>query len=121
VARFLVDEDLPRSLAPLLRAAGLDASDVRDLGLRGRSDDVIFTHATENGLALLSGDLGFGNVARFPLGRHRGIVIVRFPNDASVSTVNEAIVRTLRELSDEEIDGSIVVIEPGRIRLRRRR
>jgi uncharacterized protein (DUF433 family) len=30
VARFLVDEDLPRSLAPLLRAAALDASDVRD-------------------------------------------------------------------------------------------
>ena len=45
MARFLVDEDLPRSLVPQLRAAGIAADDVRDVGLRGRSDDEIFEYA----------------------------------------------------------------------------
>jgi len=33
-AGFLVDEDLPRSLAGALRAAGHQALDARDVGLR---------------------------------------------------------------------------------------
>lgn len=35
---FLVDEDIPRSLAVSLREAGFQAEDVRDAGLRGHSD-----------------------------------------------------------------------------------
>jgi len=38
VAKFLVDEDLPRSLARELRQAGIDAVDARDAGLRGHPD-----------------------------------------------------------------------------------
>ncbi|WP_334111040.1 DUF5615 family PIN-like protein [Thermodesulfitimonas autotrophica] len=36
--RFLVDEDLPRSTAKALSAAGDEALDVRDVGLRGAKD-----------------------------------------------------------------------------------
>ncbi len=38
MANFLIDEDLPRSLKSLLQAAGLDAEDVRDIGLRHTED-----------------------------------------------------------------------------------
>jgi predicted nuclease of predicted toxin-antitoxin system len=62
VAKFLVDEDLPRSLARELRLAGIDAVDARDAGLRGRPDGE----------------------------------------------------------TDDEIEQAIVIVEPGRIRLRRR-
>lgn len=33
--RFLTDEDVPRSTARVLRDAGFDAIDVRDVGLQG--------------------------------------------------------------------------------------
>jgi len=33
--RFITDEDVPRSTARVLRDAGFDAVDVRDVGLRG--------------------------------------------------------------------------------------
>jgi hypothetical protein len=39
MARFLVDEDVPWSLALMLRAARLVAEDVHDLGLGGHPDD----------------------------------------------------------------------------------
>jgi predicted nuclease of predicted toxin-antitoxin system len=40
--RFLTDEDVPRSTARVLRDAGFDVVDVRDVGLRGKSDQEVF-------------------------------------------------------------------------------
>src|SRR5262245_41361302 len=119
MSRFLIDEDLPRSLAPFLTAAGFLAEDVRDRGLRGQSDEAVFGDAVANGFTILSGDLGFGNLGRFRLGTHHGIVVSRFPNDWPVGALNKAILAGLRGLTDEEIAGNLVVIEPGRVRLRR--
>lgn len=118
---FLVDEDLPRSLLGALRSAGMVAQDVRDIGLRGRPDHEIIEYAVQHRLALLTADVGFGNLLRFPLGRHTGVVIARFPNEASTVQVNTAIVNALSDLTDDEIFGNLIVIEPGRVRLRRAR
>lgn len=41
--RFSVDEDIPRSTAPMLRQEGYEAEDVRDVGLRGHSDRSLTT------------------------------------------------------------------------------
>jgi hypothetical protein len=68
---------------------------------------------------VLTGDLGFGNLVRFPLATHHGIVVARFPNDWPVGVVNQAILAGLRALTDEEIRGNLAIIEPGRVRLRR--
>jgi hypothetical protein len=38
---FLIDEDMPRSTARVLKARGFDALDVRDSGMRGKSDEDI--------------------------------------------------------------------------------
>jgi len=88
MARFLADEDLPRSLVPQLRAAGIAADDIRDVGLRGRSDDEIFGYAVARGLTLLTADVGFGNILRFRLGTHAGVVVARFPNKLPTATLN---------------------------------
>lgn len=40
--KILVDEDLPRSTAQLLRSLGVDACDVRDVGLKGTPDAEVF-------------------------------------------------------------------------------
>jgi len=117
--RFLVDEDLPRSLAIRLRAAGSPADDVRDVGLRGRPDGEVFAHGVAHGLTLLTADLGFANLLRFPLGTHRGIIVAHLPNEWTVGRINDAIVAALSTLPDAVGLGSLVIVEPGRIRLRR--
>ncbi len=72
---FLIEEDLPRSTARVLREAGFEATDVRDIGLQGAKDDVIYNRAKEKDYIIISGDLGFANGLRYPLGSHPGIVI----------------------------------------------
>lgn len=119
--RVLVDEDLPRSLAGTLRAHGVDAIDVRDIGLRSAPDDDVFSHAVNERLTVISGDLGCGNVLRFPLDSHLGIVVVRYPNEVSSQVVNEAVAQALREVSEADIIGAVVIVSPGGIRIRRHR
>jgi predicted nuclease of predicted toxin-antitoxin system len=80
--------------------------DVRDIGLRGRSDDEIASHARARNLIVLSADLGFGNVARFP-------------NELPSQQLNRVLIEALRGVSAEEIRGNILIIEPGRVRLRK--
>jgi len=45
VLKVVVDEDLPRSSAALLQSLGINAIDVRDVGLKGASDAEVFEYA----------------------------------------------------------------------------
>lgn len=114
---FLVDENLPRSLAPRLRAAGFQARDVRDLGLRGAPDTEIFEFALTHGLVLLTSDLGFGLMLR-SRPEAPGVVLARLPNEWTAWAVNELLEKSLSNLPDYS-PGTLVVIEPERIRVRR--
>jgi len=80
VVAFLVDESLPRAVTRALVAAGYDVVDVRDVGLRGASDDAIASRARETSSIVVSGDLDFSNALRFPPGTHPGIIVARLPD-----------------------------------------
>jgi predicted nuclease of predicted toxin-antitoxin system len=116
---ILVDEDLPRSLVPALRAAGHLATDVRDEGLRGQPDALVFQFAQKRAFVILTGDIEFGNELVYPPAAHRGVVLARFPNDLPAALLVRQIVASLTVLAEENLDGAIVVIEPGRLRVRR--
>jgi predicted nuclease of predicted toxin-antitoxin system len=96
--RFLVDEDLPRSTARMLREAGYDADDVRDLGLSGHTDKQIFDQAQLHGAVLLSGDSDFANILQFPPGTHAGIVVSRIPDSLPTHILNREILAGVRQL-----------------------
>jgi predicted nuclease of predicted toxin-antitoxin system len=117
--KFLIDEDMPRSTVEVLNQADHDASDVRDCSLRGRSDQEVFGFAQETGAIVLTGDLGFGNLQKYPLGTHHGIFICHFPNEVSTKEMNGQLAEALKMLSEADYRGNLIILEPGRIRIRR--
>ena len=117
--RFLIDEDMPRSTAEALNKGGFDCLDVRDLGLRGSPDTIIYRKAQEENCIILTGDLGFSNSLRFPLGSHKGIIIARFPNEMSTEKSNQILLDAITSIQ-EDLPGNLTIIEPDRIRIRRR-
>jgi predicted nuclease of predicted toxin-antitoxin system len=120
VSVFLVDEDLPRTLAPALRQAGFEAEDVRDRGFGGRPDTEIITFAVSHRRVLITRDVGIADITRFPESSEYGVVLVRFPQTITTDDLNSAIVAVLREVPSRNLVGAITVAEPGRIRVRRR-
>ena len=69
--RFKLDENLSRSVAELFRAAGHDATTVRDEGLQGASDETVFEVSVREKRAIGTLDRGLGQVLRFPLRQAR--------------------------------------------------
>lgn len=117
--RFLVDEDLPRSTARFLRDNGFEAQDVRDIGLRGSTDREVFEGAQSLGAVLVTGDSDFANILGFPPGSHAGIVVSRIPDEVSSETLNWKLVLAIRNPAAQELAGALVIVEPGRVRIRR--
>ncbi len=116
---FLVDEDLPHSTTVVLRQAGYPTRNVREAGLRGRSDADVFAFAQACGATLITADKGFANILSFPLGSHAGLIVVRVPNELPTHLLNERILHVLAELQSENLYGSLIIVEIGRTRIRR--
>jgi predicted nuclease of predicted toxin-antitoxin system len=102
-----------------LQTEGFEVEDVRDVGLRGSSDNEVFRYAQERNLVILTEDLGFGNELRYPPRSHRGVLVARFPSEISTNALSDAIVAALKDISAEEIEGSLLIVEPGKVRIRR--
>jgi predicted nuclease of predicted toxin-antitoxin system len=75
--KFLLDADMVRSSADIVRSIGFDVSDVRDLGMRYAEDEKIITFALKTGRIIITRDLDFGSVIRYP--NHPGAIILRLP------------------------------------------
>ena len=117
---FLIDEDIPRSTAKVLRDRGYKVLDTRDCGLRGAVDKEVFKFAQKENAVLLTGDLGFGNLLRFLVGKHSGVVITHFPNEISTSELNNQIIKSFDTLAEEDFTRNLIILEPGKIRIRRK-
>jgi predicted nuclease of predicted toxin-antitoxin system len=117
--RFLIDEDLPRSIKDLLQRYGHEAVDVRVIGFRGGKDRQVATLAQSKGLCLVTGDFDFSDIRNYPPGKYAGIVVLRLPRTATASyilTLFESFLR--QEELVAQIPGKLAIVEPGRIRIR---
>jgi predicted nuclease of predicted toxin-antitoxin system len=115
VARFLVDESLPRAVTHALAAAGHDVLDVRDVGLRGATDDAIAARAKAEDRLVVSADLDFANALRFPPRTHPGIIVARLPDVLPAADVAERIVSAIGDAV--ALAGAITVVDPTRVRV----
>jgi predicted nuclease of predicted toxin-antitoxin system len=103
----------------VLRDAGYVATDVRDIGLAGSADAVIFAHAQSMEAVLVTADLGFANLQSFPLGTHAGIIVTRRPDRFSIPQRHALLLNALNELQGRDLSGVLVIVEVGRTRVRR--
>jgi predicted nuclease of predicted toxin-antitoxin system len=118
--KFVIDEDMPRSTSKVLKESGYVALDIRDHSLRGAEDHRIYQFSQENQAVLITGDLGFGNLLHFPLGSHCGIIVARFPNEMNTKELNRLLVERIRELTEDDCQGNLIIIEPGKMRIRKK-
>lgn len=115
--RFVTDEDVPPSIARVLRDAGFDTLDVRDVGLRGQSDSVIFDYAQRENRLLITCDMGFANILNFPPSENHGILIVRVPDSEPVDVFNREVLHAVQEVGDN-LARRLAIVEIGKVRLR---
>ena len=86
--KFLIDADMPKSCKGVIEKLGYKATDVRDIGLGSASDKKIVEYAHSHEYVILTRDLDFGDIVRYPIEKHRGVIILRLPYTFTASEIN---------------------------------
>src|SRR5579872_758709 len=98
VWRFLVDENLPRSLAPELVTLGYIAEHVYDLGMGGTKDPAVFAYAQAQKATIITGDKDFSNIYAYAP-PHAGIIVVEVPDILPPDARKRIILRQIASLA----------------------
>ncbi len=93
--KLKLDENLSRSLKQVLTSLGHDARTAAEEGLLSQPDKVIAKAAHSEGRLLLSPDVEFADLRKYPPGSHPGVILSR-PGTLGPLAVNQ-IHRELRQ------------------------
>jgi predicted nuclease of predicted toxin-antitoxin system len=114
--KFLLDADMPRSSAEVIRSIGFDVEDVRDIGLRYAKDKEIIEYALKNKRVIITRDTDFGEVLRYP--NHPGAIIFRLPYTFTANEINKRLEEFFKSVKEEELKETITIVELSRYRRR---
>jgi predicted nuclease of predicted toxin-antitoxin system len=114
---FKLDENVHSAVVDVLRHAGHDAATVPDEGMRGAVDPFLDDVCRREGRALITLDLGFGDVRAYPPADRPGIIVLRLKHQ-SRTAVLAAIERVLPLLGHEPLLNRLWVVDELTIRVR---
>jgi predicted nuclease of predicted toxin-antitoxin system len=113
-----LDENLGRTHVEILRKAGYEADRVHDQGLSGAPDTKVWEHVCSLDRFLITLDLGFSDVRRYPPGTHPGILLIRSRSRSRMAVV-EILSRVIAERSLDDLRGCLAVADDSFTRIRR--
>jgi predicted nuclease of predicted toxin-antitoxin system len=115
--KLKLDENLSRHLQPALAAFGHDVTTAAQEGLLSQPDAAMAAAASKEGRILLTLDVEFGDLRKYPPGSHPGILLFR-PRSFGPAAVNHLVVEFVRAADLEELRGCVAIIDPERMRVR---
>ena len=116
--KFLVDKSLSPRTVDFLKEKGYSAVRVDDV-LVGKpiEDKKIFNCAIEHKYYIITTDLDFGEILAYTKSHRPSTIILRL-EDQRVDNVNRALANTLPGIQKNLQEGSIIIIEEKKVRIR---
>jgi predicted nuclease of predicted toxin-antitoxin system len=115
--QFKTDENLPVEIAEWLREQGHDAMSVREQNLQGTTDESLADRCKTEGRAIVSLDLDFSDIRKYPPSDFAGIIVLR-PLLQTIPNLCRMMQQVHRLLSSETLPGSLWVVDEHHVRIR---
>ena len=115
--KFKLDENFGTRTQNIFRESGYDVQTVRMESLQGAADEQLYEICRVEQRCLITLDLDFANVIRFPPDRTGGIVVIRVPRNPTLFLLEGLVRQFLQSLSQMSLEHKLWVVEIGRIRV----
>jgi len=76
-------------------------------------------YAKQNNFILVTRDLEFANILRYPKSSHVGIVVLRLPSDFTSDRINSVLNDFAESVDVEELVNNVAIVELGKYRIRK--
>lgn len=116
--KLKLDENLSRHLKQPLRSLRHDVATAAEEGLLSQPDVAVAAAAKAEERILLTLELEFGDLRKFPPGSHPGIVLFR-PRSFGPLEVNRVVSEFIGSVDLNQLSKCVVIVEPLRVRIRR--
>jgi len=113
---FLLDENVPTSLAKLLLERGYEARRLAEVSLRGAEDEAVAEYAADRGLILVTLDKDFGLLYRRLYEGGITIILLRV-DPPTPERVVRVMSRLLRSVNLREARGRLIVAPERKVRI----
>lgn len=115
--KFLLDENLLPSFRDIMLELGYSARHLYDVNLDQTPDEEIIAFASQTGETVLTNDLDFSRIMALSGDRFPSIITFRF-GALNPSFFREIVLLNFPTFSNAVIEGSLITIDEGGIRVR---
>jgi predicted nuclease of predicted toxin-antitoxin system len=115
--KLKLDENLSRHLKPVLIGLGHDVLTAADENLLSHADTEIAQAAKDEQRMLMTLDVEFADLRKYPPGSHPGVILFR-PLSLSPLSVNSFITDFVRRTDLDKLAACVAVVDPVHVRVR---
>lgn len=115
---FFIRYNLSSKLIELLSELNHQATYVYDIGLSRATGLEIFQYAKDNGMIIISADTDFGYILSEWNSSQPSVILFRYLS-LNPTILIEYLKRIIKDFEEELIKGSIIVVQPDKVRIRR--
>lgn len=99
-----------------MRNKNFDVLTIKEAGLTGSEDEIIFDFAFKNKRALLTFDRGFGDIFRFNISKSSGVIII-LVNQIFREEIADILLNFISFIKSSDLKGKLVIIGKTKIRI----
>ena len=117
--KIKLDENFPPYLIGIFETAGIDASSVLKQEISGIDDDNLYLLCIKEKRVIVSFDLDFASIIRYPAGNTQGIIVCRIREKMTLEDIKNLCSKLVLVVKSTELEGKLIIVEGNKIRIRK--